>query len=847
MDDKHTISHNIPYPCTVFESRVGNPNTQDSCTGELKNKTLAGGRRHHFLFVRTILALLLLAGPALCGERTGGVYGKVVDASTKAGLPFADIFVPETKYHTSTNESGEFNIPFRKYGVSLVVSYVGYRTDSVADIQSGSPVTVRLRPVGYVTDEVKILGKDERGGMANSYELGNAEIKSFAGITRDPMRALQMMPGVSTDNVASAKMDVRGGTWDENTVLIDGAEIPDPYHLKEVSFASLSVFNADMVRSIDFSSGGFGAKYGNALSSVMDIHYKEGNRKHFEGNLNLSPLDFSASAQGPIDKNSSYIVAARGSYLGYMLKTLNVNQDLYAGYYDLQGDAAYHLSGTDKLQLDFMYSKDDAIQNPTDAFSASSVSGTVNGTSTNVSRTMNNVQSFTGHYSSLFLSAFYNSTPAPSLALKTLVYFTGNHGNSDPVNDTRLNVKYSALPNLWSSLHAIQNAGYILDANTALLSESAIYHASPILEFDAGLGGRRINYKYDPHMGVTGFSESNVLSYPDTTITPNVGQVKYLDTTKINTGAFAASGYIQSRADLPDGLTLTAGARLDYFNLDREARVSPRLNFSWLAPLGVTISGGAGVYYQLPSYNQLKSSSPSDTNTPFEKATQFILGFERKLGSAANLQVQFYRKYYSDLVPAIRNAYTGLYYNPAIDNGIGYAKGFDIRYEMHSGRFSLFIGYGYLVAMEKSGASQNYYPRTSDQRHTLSVELEYSPWKSLALDLRGVYGSGYPYTPSVSVLDPGTMSETWKQGPENSARYPAYERVDLRVTRKFTLYHNPLSVYLDITNLLNRKNVWGYMYTYDARGDYIAEPQTLMGIVPAVGVSYSFGGTSGEK
>jgi CarboxypepD_reg-like domain/TonB-dependent Receptor Plug Domain len=768
--------------------------------------------------------------------------GRVIDASTERGLPFANILVENTNYRASTDVNGDFKFHLPPKGSRLVVSYVGYRTDSIRAGADDSPVTVRLTPVGYTTEEVDVVATIASGQMPDALRLGSAEIKNFAGITRDPMRALQQMPGVSTNDEASAKMDVRGGTWDENSVVIDGAEIYAPYHLKEVTLSSIGIFNMDMVKGIDFSSGGFGAEYGDALSSVTSVHFKEGNRERFEGNVNLSPLDLSACVQGPIDKNSSFIIAARGSYLGYMLKTLNVSQDIYAGYYDIQGDLGYDLGSYSKLKVDFIYSKDNAVQAPSDVSGTYAYQGSLLGSPTLISRSANLYQSFDGNYGTSLLSARLTSVLSGKLTGQTLVYYSTDMEHEELIMINDIGLKFDRFPDMWTAQSTGANETYDLDIRSLSVNQHFDYKVSPSIDLQAGASVRRISYDYLPNMSGQTVVKTNTQMFPDTTVSASPGSFPFHDTTAIMAQTFALGGYIEQEFRIGDKLTLNMGARLDYFDMDKEMKYSPRLNLTYAMPLGIGMTAEYGIYYQLPTYEQLRSSEPSAANTPFQEATHLVLGFEKKFGDAVDAGIQIYRKNYSELVPTARMLSGRTYYYTDGTSAEGYANGVDLRCSATLSGVEFSFGYGFLVAMERiTGSGGPYYPRTSDQRHTASMAIIFNLGAGWTGDIRGFYGSGYAYTPEIARIDSTTMIGTWTQGSENSAHYPPYERLDARITRTFTLMGSPLRFYIDVTNVFNRKNVWSYQYTYDSSGNTKLEPMRLLGIVPAVGINYTFG------
>ncbi len=791
---------------------------------------------------RLLMFLLLLPGNALCGENPPMVHGKVVDGATGDGLPFANILVQSTGYRTSTNADGEFSVPLPESGSNLIISFVGYEGSTIPGAKADAELTISLAPVAVSMHEVDITAQKTFDYPINSLTIGNARIEEFAGISSDPMRALQPMPGVSCDNELSARFDVRGGTSDENTFYLDGAEVYDPYHLKEVAIASLGIFNSDLIKTVDFSAGGFGARYGDALSSITNITYSEGNRSHFEGMVSATPLDVSTTLQGPIDKSISYILGARAGYLGYIVKEVNIIPNVYAGYYDVQGDVTWHATSLSKVQVDFLYSKDDASQSPSDLYSSSAQLEIFKGKKTLVSQTTDQLQSFDGHYSNALFSVHFDNVITGNLETRTMVYYTGDFEHQVPIQTYNIDMRYSSFPQFWSSSNETRSQSYDLAMRSLSASQDLTYMPSSVAEVDAGVQARRMLFGYDPNIYLTDVIGTNTRIFPDTTVSlSSFAQQGFDDTTAVNAIGYDVDAYAQQKLRFTDNLSLNVGVRYDYFTLDMEGRFSPRLNVSYLMPLGVEVNAAWGVYYQLPNYDQLKMSVASPNNTRMQKAIHYLVGIKKEFSRRFTFQVQLYEKYYSDLVPAIKLPWGGLFYKSADKGGIGFAKGLDLYYRMNLGKFDLTMSYGYLVAEEKGISDPGFYPRVSDQRHTVSVAATWRPGNTWEIYLRAFYGSGYAYAPYTVAVDSASMIAKWVTGLQNSAHLPPYERVDVRLAKSLTLFKCPAQLYLDVTNVLDRRNVWSYSYTYDSFGHPTAQPMRLVGIVPAIGISWNFG------
>lgn len=788
-----------------------------------------------------VVVVIVFGNLLFCNETNKVIRGKVIDELTNQNIISANVIIEGTNTGTITNGNGEFSIasPIGKF--NMLISYVGYKTAVVQVNDNDSTLVVKLKPVNLLLQEVSVFAKQKKSEEISSTELQNEQIKDLAGMTKDALRSVQLLPGVSVDNEASAKINVRGGTSDENLVLINGVEVYNPYHLKEVSMASVGIFNIDMVKSIDFSAGGFSAKYGDALSSLTKIDYSEGDRNNYKGKVDLSLVDLSCLVQGPINHNGSFIFGIRKSYLDYLMRITNISSAIYMSYYDIQGQIDYDLSKLNKLKIDIILSKDNAYQNPTNTFSQYGNYEGIQGKNTLVSQLTNQYKNSEEYYSNTMFSINSNNIISGKLTAQTLLSYYNEVENEHEILVENTDFKYSGFPDYWSNNSNNDNLADNLTIRTLTANQDFNYQASPFFNLDAGINYKRIFYDYNSNMiGVHTF-KSNVSHFPDTTIFVYPPDPSYNDTANINTPAYSLAGYIQQTLQIEDNMILNAGVRFDYFDMSKQTKYAPRVSVSYLMPLGITLRTAWGIFYQPPSYKQLRSTEASSDNTGFEKASQYIFGLEKKFPNNNDLRVEFYQKYYSDLIPTIRLGDGSLAYGLKQNNAVGYAKGMDIQYTARFNKIDLWFSYGYLVAKEKLiNSNQGYYPRYTDQRHTLSAAIIFYPGNEWTINLRGFYGSGYAYTPYAIQYDSTRQINLWVPGDENSNHYPAYERVDLRVSRNFFVYNNPLEVYVDIMNIFNKQNTMSYTYTFDESGRPEIQSKLLFGMIPTLGISYSF-------
>ncbi len=819
----HVINPSISYK-TTEEYRI---------LGLLFSYLFSGG-----MFVVSILFFL---NPGLCKGASHVLSGRVIDATTNQSLVYATVTVQNFKKVIQTNERGEFRISLPDEEVTLLVSYIGYRTERLDVHKNDSTVVVKLTPVGFLLQEVSVYAEQANPRRISSAEIKNQQIRDLAGLTKDPLRAVQLLPGVSVDNEVSNKINVRGGTSDENLILINGVEVYNPDHLKELAGGSMSIFNIDMVKSIDFSSGGFSVKYGDALSSMMKIDYKDGDRNNYQGKVDLSLIDFSVLVEGPVSRNGSFIIGVRQSYLDYLMRMLSVSSAISLDYYDVQGQMDYNLSDLNKLKVDVIFSRDNANQSPSNSYSRLGYYWNYYGQQTLVSQTTVHNSSFLANYTNSLVSIrSSNMLSDKLLSLTTASYYNEvEHEHAILMDSTSLT--YSGFPQFWSYQSNNRNLIDDLSIKTICLDQDLNFQSSQFLDFDGGFTLKKILYDDAPNMHGVQILATNVTLFPDTTTMLYPPDPTYNDTVITNASTYSLAAYFQQTSQIGSNLMFNAGIRLDYFDMDKETRFAPRTSLSYAGPFGVTIRAAWGIYYEPPTYKQLRSSVASDTNTAFEKAVQYILGFEKKIEGGMDLRCEFYYKDYSSMIPTIRLSDGELAYGTRQNDAKGYATGMDLMYNETLGNTDLLLSYSYLVAREKLlDSKEGYYPRYTDQTHTLSLAVISDLGNKWSLDVRFFYGSGYAYTPYVSHYDSTAMMYLWVAGNKNASHYPPYERVDLKIAKGYSLFHKPLQIYLDVMNLFNRRNVLSYTYTYDANGRPMRRANLLYGLIPTLGVSYSF-------
>ena len=311
-----------------------------------------------------LLGLCLLSLPLAAQRYT--ISGYLKDAETGESLLSATVYEALSQKGTITNPYGFFSLTLPAGPVELVATYSGYQPQKLAfDLQNDTSLTFEL---GYLSlQEVDIIAEEQTRPVdqtqMSTVDIPISQIKKLPALFGevDVVKALQLMPGVQSGNEGSSGLYVRGGGPDQNLILLDGVPL---YYVSHLG-GFFSVFNADALSSVKLYKGGFPARYGGRLSSILDVRMKEGNLNEFEGEGSVGIIASKLSLQGPIKKGkSSFIISGRRTYVDLLTRPLTrlaSNGAASIGYYfyDLNGKVNYILSDKDRLYFSFYLGDDE--------------------------------------------------------------------------------------------------------------------------------------------------------------------------------------------------------------------------------------------------------------------------------------------------------------------------------------------------------------------------------------------------------------------------------------------------------------------------------------------------------
>ena len=322
-------------------------------------------RRKGIVEAMWVIGLLLgvAANARAAGESqiaVGSIKGTILDAETRKPLAGVSVSVMQTNIVVASDDRGAYSIPqvavgFYNLSFQLANYYIETRTDVIVRPKRITSLNVSLLPMRSIQEEVTVTaGYFPAAGekTVSQMQFNAEELRRDAGSAGDVSRALYSVPGVAKADENANDLIVRGGNPMENGFYIDNVFVPNINHFPQMgaSGGNVSMLNMDFVESLQMFTGGFDASYGNRLSSIVDIAYREGSRERINGQLNMSMIGYGGQVEGPLAKQKgSWMFSANRSYLDLIGKL--INEDKTSDFYDVQGKATYDVDESNRLSL----------------------------------------------------------------------------------------------------------------------------------------------------------------------------------------------------------------------------------------------------------------------------------------------------------------------------------------------------------------------------------------------------------------------------------------------------------------------------------------------------------------
>ena len=564
--------------------------------------------------------------------------------------------------------------------------------------------------------------------------------------------------------------------------------------------------------------------------------------------------DFSGLCEGPIGENGSFIVGARQSYLQYIKDMIGVAKEIHPAFYDVQGVLAYRLAPQHKITLKFIHAGDsfsrDPIVNGWSSYNPAYHDGSGLIGPLSISQS-DSTEMHAQYYSSM---AALQSTDVLSsdvlLKMEVSYYDQRESEHSGELEPYSSHFQSGSVNGFYRGVYnRLYNSD--LRIQTLEFNSSVEIQASSFLGIRTGANYLPIFYdrKYSDRRMYTELTNYDYKTnrYPDTLHTLQDFSPPATNLDSVHTHSYKLGGYVENVLQLGEHVILNIGGRVDYFDLNKDVTWSPRILSAYKIDDALTLRGAWGYYYQSPVPDQLLSSAASDTNTQSQRAIHYTLGMEYnrilniETHSFLKLKIDGIYKTYDNLISAIFSTYNGNIQYSKKNDAVGRAKGLDVFVMYSEPGFSGWLSYSWLNAEQRMIVDTlGYFPRGTDQRHTIASVATIDLGNTWDLSLRLTYGSGYPYTPSIAVYDNSKKQWNWIVSKPNSATMPAYRRVDVRVSKDFTIIGLSASAFLDVSNVFNFNNIQTYNYTFDTHGQPTVEEIRLWPILPTLGMAIKF-------
>lgn len=734
--------------------------------------------------------------------------GFVYEKGSRESMPGVNIYIPGTTIGTVSNNYGFFSLTLPSGEWEVVFSFVGYQPRSYSvNLDKDIVLEVDLDP-SIELEGVEIRSdlpkQSSRSSQMSVVEIPVKQIKSIPALLgeKDALKVIQLMPGVQKGSEGSSGIYVRGGGPDQNLIILDDAPVYNAYHL----FGFFSLFNGDAIKSIELTKGGFPARYGGRLSSVLDIVMKDGNKEKISGEAGLGLISSRLVLEGPIVKGkSSFLLSGRRTYYDILARPFMPNDEVFGlFFYDLTAKANWEINSKNRIFLSGYFGKDKFFGKD-DSWGGTSEAGMFwdNGTSTIrwnsiLSRNLfSNLSLIFSNYRMKIYSeeeySDYNSE---------LYYRSG-------IRDFGAKYDFTWLP---------------IPSNTVRFGVSSVWHS------------------YNP----------SAIVVKDSYIDEYISEVQTINT-------FESGLYIEDELKIKDRGIINAGVRLSHHLYKGNSKFGFEPRVSGSAYLTNTMSLKAS-YAQMNQYIHLLTPTgiglptdlwvPATNDAPAQNSWQVALGLAKDLPKhSTTVSLEGYYKKSDNVITYREGASFLLIDDPTnateikwednITSGEAWSYGAEFLIHRKAGKLSGWIGYTLSWTQMQFDEVNNGNPFWAryDRRHDASIVGVYEISKGVTLSATWVYGTGNAITLPLATFpidqhpfidftynEPSSIQD---YGEKNSFRMAPYHRLDigLQLHKKMKRYER--SWEFSVYNAYNRRNPFIYYLSSDYNYNNITGEETV--------------------
>ncbi len=783
----------------------------------------------------SVLFLSILALSAFeAHAQSHQLSGYVQDAASGEMLLGATLWCETVQAGTGTNAFGFYSIALPTGKHQLTVSYIGY-TPQTYEVELNGNLKVDFElSAGVAIDEAVVTGEGfnriEDQVQMSKVEIPMDQVRRLPAIGGevDLLKSLQLMPGVQSGGEGTSGLYVRGGSPDQNLIVLDGVPLYSVSHL----FGFFSVFNSDAVKQMTITKGGFPARFGGRLSSVLEVNMKDGNMKEFHGTANVSVLASKFMVEGPIVKDkASFMLSGRRTYIDVLVNPIiasinNQNPDITTDpryfFYDLNSKVNWRVGDRDRIYLSFFNGTDDFGLASTENFGTSRSS-----------------IDFGLDWFNSVAAARWNHEWTPKLFSNLTVTRSEYAFNTGIEFSETENAASDSTTQRFASLYQSGILDYAarMDFNCALNNKH-------YLRF----GGNITLHQFNP--GATTFQAEFGQSFPsiDTTLgaegVRSVEQFVYIED-EIN-----VSERFRANVGLHGALLKVNGTAF--------ASLQPRVALNYRLPGGGALKAS---YARMNQFVHLLTneglSLPTDLWVPAtdrvdpQSSQQWAAGWAKTFG-AVECSVEGYYKFMDGLLSYREGASfsntVNAEWEDQVTQGIGTAYGFEFLFQKKQGRTTGWIGYTLSWAERQFDEinSGNWFPYTYDRRHDASVVLMHRFSDRIDFSATWVYGTGRALTLPESTFRAFVPASFTGYTPElnginvdipsakNAYRTSPYHRADVSLTFVKAKQAFTRSLIFSVYNMYNNLNPFFSLVDENDDGTRTIREYGIFPIIPSI-------------
>ncbi len=801
-----------------------------------------------------VLPILL---PTTFAQDTKDIKGKVYDEKSGEALVYANVVIKYTSIGAATNADGYFIlIDAPKDSLVLIVSYMGYKTKEIAVVNSeeqNERLEISLSPVSFITDEVQVLADNYKIWKAaenvSQLTISPKQLSTLPNLGEvDIFRSLQLLPGISGINDGSSGLYIRGGTPDQNLILLDGMTV---YHVDHF-FGFFSAFNSEAIKDVQVFKGGFPAKYGGRLSSVVDLTGKTGNVNDFKLSVGANLLSANAMMEVPINNKGSILISGRRSFADFLdsgmygtIYEFLTGEEQESGpvqrgpfaqsqevlpsfyFYDFNTKLSYQLSKNDFVSFSFYNGEDylDESIDPTELTGGRFGGGD---TELSITRTDDDITNwgnlgYSAKWSRQWGDRFYSN-----LLVSSTSYFNER--------DKEVGVSNTGITDSTGGFQPFSFKSFE-DNNVDDIT----------LRMD-----NEWNLDQNNKIGF-GFWVSNVNTKFDVLVNDT------LEVLNRDVEANQYSLYLQDEIKLTNRWNILPGMRTTYYDGTSEFYFEPRFSTSYKVTDRIKLKGAWGQTNQFINHitnedviegtRDFWLVADEELNPGFSE--HYIAGIEYETDDYL-FSIEGYYKNLDNLIEFTQRQTNNVRRIQQAQNneqgeffvGSGFSKGIEFLAQKKFGAFNGWLSYT-LGQVEYDFPELNNgiaFPADHDRRHEVKLIGTYTLGK-WNFSSAWVFASGKAYTAPesqyyIELLDGETVSY-FHVSDKNSQRLPDYHRLDISASYKFKNRSMDGEFGVSIYNLYNNENIWYKEYDLSVSPILINDVK-MLGITPTVFVKFNF-------